>query len=600
MRRPFIHFLVLVSAGWVGCSSDRGSFVSAPREFGDPDAGLEAVDAGCTGVVCSRDLRSVRDCDGNVVKECEADKACGNGACVTPCNAAAINEGSVGCSFAIPGQNSTVDGRGSCAAFFVANNWTSPATLHLEYDGQELSLADAVWVPVVEDGVLRHEKLDGPIPPGGAAVVFLSNEDTGVPYWIACPRGVKPIFDKEQAVYGTGIGHAVLASADVPVSMYSIFPYGGARSNYPSATLLLPTTSFRKNYVVAGLWGGRDDLFGTNMLPNSGGLPSAGAPTLQIVATEDDTSVDILPPVDIVGGRGLHPSPRNVVANYKLKRGEVMQLTQHRELVGSVVETSKPVGVFAGVTCVQVPSDIGYCDIENKQIPPLSAWGHEYAVLPAPNRIAWVSKDKESERDWSVIRMVGAVDGTELVYEPGPPDGAPATLQSGQLARFFSYEPFVVRSQDSAHPFYVASLMTGAGASATMLGDPETAIAVPTDQWLDSYLFYSDATYPFSSVFVTRRRVDGGFHDVTLDCAGPLTGWKAFGADYEWTYARLTHAGKAVAYDGSSCTDGAHRIQSGGPFSMTVWGIGVTASYAYPGGAGLRPISDVHVPAVVH
>lgn len=594
MRRPLFHWFFVISIGWTGCSSERNIFENDTPAFGTPDA---AVDAGCGGVSCSRDLRSVVDCHGNTVKGCPADQACGNGECTSPCGAAAINEGSIGCSFSVPAPTNTDYARGSCFAFFVANNWTSPATLHLELKGQEQPLDGAVWVPYVEAGAVKHKKLEGPIPPGGGAVVFLSNEDTGTANWIACPPFVKPIFAKDGSVYGTGIGNATFVRADVPVSMYSIFPYGGAKSVVPSATLLFPTTSFRKNYVVVSAWGGKSDGFGRGLLASSDPLKAQpGRPTLQIVATEDDTSIDILPKVDILGGDGIQAGPRDVVTSYRLKRGEVLQLTQDNDLTGSVIDTNKPVGMFGGNSCMNVPSDIGACDIENNQIPPVSAWGHEYAVLPAPNRASLLSKGVEKERDPSAIRVVGAANGTKLVYEPARPEGSPDTLESGQLAVFFADDPFVVRSQDGAHPFYVASVMTGGSATSATIGDPEVAMAVPRDQWLDTYGFFSDFTYQLSSVFVTRRKVDGAFRDVTLDCAGVLTGWKSITADYEWTFAELTRFGAPQVYPAGTCTDGAHRIHSDGPFAMTVWGLGRFASYAYPGGAGLRPISAVHVP----
>ncbi|MDF2693095.1 MAG: hypothetical protein K0S65_1478, partial [Labilithrix sp.] len=225
-----------------------------------------------------------------------------------------------------------------------------------------------------------------------------------------------------------------------------------------------------------------------------------------------------------------------------------------------------------------------------------SAWGHEYAVLPAPNRAAWVSQGAELGRDPSPIRIVGAADGTKLVYEPFRPEGAPDTLASGQLAVFFGQQPFVVRSQDETHPFYVAALMTGGATTSTAVGDPELAMAVPTDQWLDDYGFFSDFTYQFSAVFVTRRKVNGAFQDVKLDCAGVLTGWQSITPDYEWTYAELSRTGLPQKYPSGTCTDGAHRINSDGPFAMTVWGIAYFASYAYPGGTGLRRITKVQVP----
>ncbi|MDF2696884.1 MAG: hypothetical protein K0S65_5267, partial [Labilithrix sp.] len=130
----------------------------------------------------------------------------------------------------------------------------------------------------------------------------------------------------------------------------------------------------------------------------------------------------------------------------------------------------------------------------------------------------------------------------------------------------------------------------------TAMGDPEVAMAIPTDQWLDTYGFFTDYTYTLSSVFVTRRKVDGTFRDVTLDCAGPLTGWRSITEDFEWTYAELTRDGEPRTYPAGTCRDGAHHIRSDGPFAMTVWGLSLYASYAYPGGTGLRPVTELHVP----
>ncbi|AKV03943.1 hypothetical protein AKJ09_10606 [Labilithrix luteola] len=597
-RSPIILTFFVVSAVWVGCSSDRTEFEEARTpEFATNDAATD-VDASCTAVSCSRDLRSVLDCNGNVAKICPPELACGNGQCVAPCDSATMNQGSVGCAFSVPGPNTKAFARGSCYAFFVANNWSSPATLRFEFDGQEKPLDGAVWIPKVGDGVVTYTKLDGPIPAGGGAVVFVSNEETGAAYWTACPSFVKPILDKEQGIYATGKGHATLVSSDVPVSMYSMYPYGGASSVVPSATLLFPTSSFRTNYMVVSAWGGKSDGFGRGVLPNANaGLTQAGLPTLQIVATEDGTSVDIRPNVDILGGNGVSAGRRNQVTNYTLQRGEFLQLMQDNELVGAVIDSNKPVGVFGGQSCMFVPSDVMACDIENDQIPPLSAWGHEYAVLPAPNRVELFTQGAEKARDPSPIRILAAADDTQLVYEPAQPEGAPSTLSRGQLGVFFADHPFIVRTQDSDHPVYVASLMTGAATvMSTPIGDPEVAMAVPTDQWLDTYGFFTDYTYSLSEVFVTRRKVDGAFRDVVLDCAGVLEGWKSITDDFEWTYAELTRDGKPRTYPAGSCTDGAHRIHSDGPFAMTVWGLASYASYAYPGGTGLRPVTDIHVP----
>ena len=114
MRSPIrslpLVMLLVVPAAWIACSSDRAIYDEGAQVFeAPPEAGLDS----CEGLACSRDLRSVLDCTGNVVERCAEDQACGNQRCIDPCSAAAANAGSVGCSFAVPPPNGDLIGRGN-------------------------------------------------------------------------------------------------------------------------------------------------------------------------------------------------------------------------------------------------------------------------------------------------------------------------------------------------------------------------------------------------------------------------------------------------------------------------------------------------------
>ncbi|MBC7018309.1 IgGFc-binding protein, partial [Salmonella enterica] len=82
--------------------------------------------------------------------------------------------------------------------------------------------------------------------------------------------------------------------ADSPVAAYSIFPYGGAASQYPTATLLLPVSSWDKSYIAVST-----GKFGDS---NSASLDRR---TLQIIANDDDTKVSMSPTNDIAEGEGV-------------------------------------------------------------------------------------------------------------------------------------------------------------------------------------------------------------------------------------------------------------------------------------------------------
>jgi hypothetical protein len=104
-------------------------------------------------------------------------------------------------------------------------------------------------------------------------------------------------------------------------------------------------------------------------------------------------------------------------------------------------------------------------------------------------------------------------------------------------------------------------------------------------------VFFTDPTYATTNLVVTRVKTASGFNDVTVDCAGPLTGWQPLGTSeqFEFTNVDLVRATKAVA----GCQNGPHLATSAGPFGLLVWGLDKAASYSYPAGGSFRAINSV-------
>jgi len=122
---------------------------------------------------------------------------------------------------------------------------------------------------------------------------------------------------------------------------------------------------------------------------------------------------------------------------------------------------------------------------------------------------------------------------------------------------------------------------------------------IPPAQFLPEYLFFTDPSYGYTEIALTRQKAsDNTFHDVTLDCLGTVTGWKAVGTSgqYQYTHVDLRHAQAPVG----KCDNGLHTIKSDTPFGITVWGYDSASSYAYPAGASVKPINTVVVPPVPH
>ena len=567
-----ITFLVLCV---VACGPSR----ERPKGDGNGSNGSN----GCAPQ-CSADLHSVLDCNNNVVMTCTGDLGCSNGQCVPACQSAADNKSSIGCDYYSVDPDIIDVGQGACFAAYIANTWGSPVSITVDRGGQSLPVDQFARVPTGQGQSITYAPLqNGMLQPGQVAILFLARFGSAL---TSCPAGVTPaVTATDAAVHGTGIGQAFHIVTSAPTVAYDIFPYGGGASAATSATLLLPTSAWDVNYV------------GVDAFRKSSIVPQA-QPFIELVGQEDGTNVTIRPTAAIVGGTGVAAAAAGANATYTLSKGEILQLTQDAELNGSPITADKPIGVWGGATCLNIDVGIQACDSAHQEIPPVKAMGNRYAAVRYRNRFA----GQEETVPW---RIIGGVDGTTLTYAPSTPAGAPTTLNLGQVAEFNAPGPFTVESQDADHPFYMSAHMTGCETTNPALddcrGDPEFVNIVPPAQYLASYTFFTDPTYPETNLVFVREKKNGAFADVTVDCAGTVTGWMPIDQADTIEYTRLdlvTGNFQSVA----NCNNGLHVATSALPFGLVVWGWGSAAtaafssqavSYAYPAGASVKQINQV-------
>ena len=528
----------------------------------------------CGEMTCSADLQAVL-CDGLIDTVCPPGSLCVDAACqpATPCEAAALRQRSEGCEFYAVKTEVVYTATGSCFAAFIANTGDQPVELAVEYEGLPLPVAEFTRIPSGQGDDLVYLPYDADLglPAGEVAILSLSRGPGDLP---DCPA--PPAIPEEIQALGSARGAAFRITADLPVAAYQMLPYGGGTAALTAATLLLPTGAWGTNYIAVNPYA-RSDIADTY-------------PLLAVVAAEDDTVITLDPRVDVVAGDQVAGGPAGVPIEYTLARGETLQIGQPAELTGSPLASNKPFGLFGGANCMNIPVDVASCDASHQQIPPVRALGSAYAAVRHGDRV-------DGQFESPPWRLVGAVDGTQLSYVPAKPPGAPDTLELGELAEFSAPGPFMVASQDVDHPFYFAAYMTG-GWDYGQIGDPEWVNVIPAAQYLERYVFFTDPTYPDTSLVVVRNREDGVFAPVELECLGELDGWLPLGDDHEWTRVVLVRGNFEAQGD---CTNGRHVMTSASPFGVTVWGWGsnktipdsLAVSYAYPAGAAVRPINDV-------
>jgi hypothetical protein len=529
--------------------------------------GSQGGNSGCA-VTCSADFHQVVDCNGIVLEQCSGLEGCDAslGTCTNACAAAVNNKQSVGCEYyATDMETYSVN---YCFAAFVANTWNTPVHLNVQFNGATLPVENFTRIPIGQGPTLTYQIYDNTagLAPGEVAIMFLSGITGGAPN---CPVSTAAT----AGITGTGVSPSFKVSTDVPVVMYQINPYGGGSTAVTGASLLLPTSAWDTNYIAVNAY-------------RSGPHPAS----LNIVAKEDNTQITMLPIANVVGGGGIPPGSANGQMFFSLNAGEHAQLTQLDELTGSVIESDKPVGLMAGARCSYVPQGVYACDHLEQMIPPVKALGHEHVGVMHQSRSG----------EPGVWRLIGAVDGTELSWSADI--GGPTTLDQGEVAELSTQFAFTVKSQDADHPFILMSHMSGGSTNGMNgVGDADAVLAVPPAQWLKSYVFFADPTYPRTNLVVIRAHgKDGPFVDVHSECGGPLTGWQDVG-DYQYTRVDLTNGN---FQDVGGCSSGRQRMFSNAPFGVYVWGWGSPTttpnteyvSYGYPAGMNVGLINNLNIP----
>lgn len=352
--------------------------------------------------------------------------------------------------------------------------------------------------------------------------------------------------------------------SDQPVTVYQYEPLDYASGELFSftndASLLLPVNTWTGNYVVAA----------RNMWVASGiySLPGFYA----VVASEDDTTVTLLPSASgkyVYAGAGVQNDGSGVVT---LDAGDVLEVfsvsagnkvPDVSDLTGTIVKADRPVAVFGGHKCTQIPVGVQACDRLEEAMLPIETLAKKYIVTPALTPTLGDSPKPH------MVRVIATEAMTKLTYDP--PQGAPTLLakagdyvEIGPTAADFE----VAADKKILVAQYMQSQDAGGGS-----GDPSMALAVATAQYRDEYLVHAPTNYESNYINIVAPM--GAM--VVLDGA-PVVNFTGIGS---------TGYGVArVALDNSG--DGNHTLSGDEPFGVHVYGYGQYTSYWYPGGLDLE------------
>ena len=369
--------------------------------------------------------------------------------------------------------------------------------------------------------------------------------------------------------------------SDRPVSVYQFNPLQYELSPAPEACPLrndCPGSPPREEGCLS-FSNDASLLFPSNVLTGSYGVLSwpstaAGAGFISVVGTEPGTRVRVRGHGQFVPGAGISSSGEGEVV---LGRGDVLQLlaaspasqSYGTDISGTLIEASAPVQVISGSSCGFVPeATTDACDHLEEAILPAETLGREYIVtFPAA----------PASQSPHVVRVLPVQDITTITFDRPLPGVGQSVIRSpgdGPLQLDAVIEDFRITSDK---PVLVAHYLQGQSSVDSGAGDPSMAVAVPSAQYRDNYIFSVSNTYDFNFVNVVAPRgatvlldgealPDSVFHDI--------------GATNYRVARHMLPSDREV-----------FRIEGTQPFGIVVYGYGAFTSYMYPGGLDLKKIA---------
>ena len=324
------------------------------------------------------------------------------------------------------------------------------------------------------------------------------------------------------------VGQAVHITSDKPISVYGL----NRRHQTTDSFLAFPVEVLGTEYIVMSYYS-----FSSEMQS-----------TFAIVATEDDTEIEITPTASTSMGR-----PAGRPFKITLNRGNVYQVgaknqglsgnSRAVDLTGSYIKANKKIAVFGGHQCANVPSTaVTACNVLVEQLPPINTWGKHFYI------------GAFHSRSFYTYRVLASQDSTKV-------------FEDTTLIRVLNRGEFVQRDSRrniqiiADKPVLVAQYSQGSG-NGDNLGDPMMLLITPVQQYLRKYRFATPVNgewLHFINVFVPTRATN------TFRINGKPVEPESF---ERFGNTRYSIASLRLPF-------GSHTVECSQPFGLSIYGFGI-------------------------
>ena len=359
-------------------------------------------------------------------------------------------------------------------------------------------------------------------------------------------------------INGDGLftNRAIRVTADKPVVVYSFI----TRTQASAATLCLPTNVLGKEYYAASFTQQSNEN-------NSNSF-------ITIIAVEDNTTVEIVPTANTVGG-WLANSTHTVTLN----KGQVYQVlgtttgNSGVDLSGSRVRSiasggggCKRIAVFSGTGKINIGCN-GSSDNLYQQLYPVASWGKKYLTAPSygkPNNFFRVFRSDPATNVYLNGVLIPAASFTNNYYQ------------------FISNRPNIIEADI---PVSVTQYFTSQNCQSNGSPyDPDMIVLNPVEQNINKVTLVNAALTVFGAhehhIQVIMRNGGTGQSSFTLDGVPvPASNWTIHPSDGNYSYMYL-----------SNVAQGNHTLFSDSGFNALAYGYANAETYGYSAGTNVKDI----------
>ncbi len=562
-----------------GQTQCKGKFVvECSGDGSDYQVLQDCAEKQCIGNQCLFCYPGNKKCEGNIAMMCNAageawevnqdcdeqGLSCIGGLCISPCAGDIKQNTNAGCEFyAVDLHNAkegTYDAQNAQFAVIASNTSSDAATVTI----------------TLPDGTPQTQ-----VVPGESLHKFLLQSTWGM---VGSELSAK----------------AFRINSTKPITVYQFNPLSNEGVFSNDASVLLPAPTLGNDYYV--------------MTYQETGTYQSYLVVVGLSTNPTLVTVTVTAPTQ--AGDGVPAMAAGETKDFTVSQGQVLAIeASSGDLTGSHIKSIAPVAVFGGHTAANM--GVACCaDHLEQQMTPVNTWGSHYLVTQSQPR--WMEKD--------YVRILAAQDGTQVTLNPAVtmvptlnagehftftvqgnveitsagekpilvaqylassqeivnPEAYPSMgfcFSSGDCPPGYTceqdmqcYSPVCNGTPQGCPPGHTCESDGFAGYYCAPIGDPAMILAVPEEQFMDSYVFLVPDAYVEDYLNVIAP--SSAQHVVLDGNQIPPHEFTPIGASGYGVYR-------------TELPDGIHSIWSDQGIGIMVYGYDRDVSYGYPGGLGL-------------